>query len=79
MFLRLLEQVIFSFRTEIFPILDSLMSPLLQRIFASLDKPTTGTDDEIHLMELRREYLSLLLIILNNELGAVLVSSGMFA
>ena len=79
MFLRLLEQVIFSFRTEISPILDSLLSPLLQRIFTSLDKPTTGTDDEIHLMELRREYLSLLLIILNNELGAVLVSSGMFA
>ncbi|KAI9798068.1 MAG: pre-tRNA nuclear export protein [Piccolia ochrophora] len=76
MFLRLLDQVIFGFKTEIYGFLDSLLSPLLQRVFAGLGQPTSGTDDEIQLTELRREYLSFLLVILNNDLGSVLVSSA---
>ncbi|KAI9823936.1 MAG: pre-tRNA nuclear export protein [Thelocarpon impressellum] len=75
MFLRLLDQVVYDFKTEIYSILDSLLTPLLQRVFAGLAEPTSGTDDEIQLAELRREYLNFLLIILNNDLGAVLVSS----
>ncbi|KAF2837809.1 Exportin-T [Patellaria atrata CBS 101060] len=75
-FLRLLDQVVHSFKTEIYGILDTLLTPLLQRVFAGLQEPTTGTDDEIQLAELRREYLNFLLIILNNELASVLVSGG---
>lgn len=75
-FLRLLDQVVFGFKAEIFNMLDSLLTPLLQRVFAGLAEPTTGTDDEIQLAELRREYLNFLLIILNNELGAVFISNG---
>ncbi|KAI9839121.1 MAG: pre-tRNA nuclear export protein [Sarea resinae] len=74
-FLRLLDQVVYGFKTEIFDILDSLLTPLLQRVFAGLSEPITGTDDEIQLAELRREYLNFLLIILNNDLGSVLVSA----
>lgn len=74
-FLRLLDQVVFGFKTEIFNMLDSLLGPLLQRVFAGLAEPTTGTDDEIQLAELRREYLNFLLIILNNDLGAVFITS----
>ncbi|GME38081.1 exportin-t [Neofusicoccum parvum] len=75
-FLRLLDQVVFGFKTEIFNMLDSLLAPLLQRVFAGLAEPTTGTDDEIQLAELRREYLNFLLIILTNDLGAVFISSA---
>ena len=75
MFLRLLDQVVYDFKAEIYDILDSLLTPLLQRVFAGLAEATTGTDDEIQLAELRREYLNFLLIILNNELGPVLVSN----
>ncbi|KAI9681452.1 MAG: pre-tRNA nuclear export protein [Caeruleum heppii] len=75
MFLRLLDQIIFGFKSEIYGILDSLLAPLLQRVFAGLAQTPTGTDDEIQLSELRREYLNVLLVILNNDLGAVLVSS----
>jgi exportin-T len=75
-FLRVLEQVVFGFKKEIYPVLDSLLTPLLQRVFAGLAEPVTGTDDEIQLAELRREYLQFLQIILNNDLGAVLVSDA---
>ena len=76
MFLRLLDQVVFGFKKEIFTVLDSLLTPLLQRVFAGLAEPITGTDDEIQLAELRREYLTFVQIILNNDLGSVLVSDA---
>ena len=75
LFLRLLDQVIFGFKTEIFAILESLLTPFLQRVFAGIAEPVSGTDDEIQLAELKREYLNFLLVVLNNELGAVLVST----
>ncbi|RKF59322.1 Exportin-T [Erysiphe neolycopersici] len=76
MFLRLLDQVIFSFKKDIYGVLNSLLTPLLQRIFAGLAEPINGTDDEIQLDELRREYLTFIQVILNNELGIVFVSES---
>ncbi|KAI5306738.1 hypothetical protein KEM56_007364 [Ascosphaera pollenicola] len=74
LFLRLQDQVIFGFKSEISGILDSLLTPFLQRVFAGLSEPITGTDDEIQLAELKREYLNFILIILNNDLSPVIVS-----
>ncbi|KAK7917970.1 exportin-T [Apiospora marii] len=74
MFLRLLDQVVYGFKTEIYEVLNLLLTPLLQRVFGGLQEPINGTDDEIQLAELRREYLGFLLAILNNDLGTVLVS-----
>ncbi|PBP26539.1 putative Exportin-T [Diplocarpon rosae] len=76
MFLRLLDQVVFGFKKEIYNVLDSLLTPLLQRVFAGLAEPITGTDDEVQLAELRREYLTFVQIILNNDLADVLVSDS---
>lgn len=76
MFLRLLDQVVYGFKTEIYDVLNALLTPLLQRIFGGLSEPITGTDDEIQLAELRREYLSFLQIILNNGLEGVLISEA---
>lgn len=74
-FLRLLDQVIFGFKTQIFDILDTLLTPLLQRILGGFSEQTAGTDDEIQLGELRREYLGFLLVLLGNNLESVLVST----
>jgi len=74
MFLRTLGQVVYGFKAEIFDILDQLLSPLLQQVFTGLSQPTSGTDDEIQLRELKQQYLNLILVILNNDLGSVLVS-----
>ncbi|KAL2014578.1 hypothetical protein VTN00DRAFT_2103 [Thermoascus crustaceus] len=74
LFLRLLDQVIFGFKGEIYSILDTLLTPFLQRVFAGIAHPTTGTDDEIQLAELKREYVNFLLAVLNNDLGSVIVS-----
>ncbi|KIW48210.1 uncharacterized protein PV06_00822 [Exophiala oligosperma] len=75
LFLRLLDQVIYSFKNDISNFLDRLFSGLLQRVFAGMSAGTSGTDDEIELAELKREYLNFLMIILGNDLGAVLVSA----
>lgn len=74
MFLRTLGQVVYGFKGEISTILDQLLSPLFQRVFAGLSQPTTGTDDEIQLRELKQQYLSFVLVIINHDLGGVLVS-----
>lgn len=75
-FLRLLEQVIFGFKEEIFPILDRLLQPLLQRLLGAVSISAEGTDDEIFVAELRREYLSFILITLNNDLDKVFISES---
>ncbi|KAL2262132.1 hypothetical protein VTK26DRAFT_2366 [Humicola hyalothermophila] len=76
MFLRLLEQVVYNFKGEIYNILDHLLTPLLERVFGGLAEPISGTDDEIQLQELRREYVSFVQVILLNDLGGVLVSAA---
>lgn len=60
----------------VFEILNGLITPLLQGVFASLGEPTAGTDDEVELAELRKEFLTFILVIVNNDLGQVLVSPG---
>ncbi|KAK4639680.1 pre-tRNA nuclear export protein [Podospora bellae-mahoneyi] len=76
MFLRLLEQIVYNFKGEISNILDLLLTPLLQRVFGGLSEPINGTDDEIQLQELRREYVSFVQVIFMNDLGGVLVSAA---
>jgi exportin-T len=75
-FLKVLGQVMFTFKAEIAGVLDTLLSPLLQRIFSALAVTPAGTDDEIQLAELRREYLTFIMALLNNGLGSLLVSSA---
>ncbi|KAF2205915.1 Exportin-T [Delitschia confertaspora ATCC 74209] len=74
-FLKVLDQVIYTFKSEIVGILDTLLTPLLQRVFAAFAEPVNGTDDAIQLAELRREYLNFILILLMHDLGSILVSN----
>lgn len=75
MFLRLLGQVVHGFKGEIFNFLDLLLTPLLERVFVGLSEPISGTDDEIQLQELRREFLAFINVILINNLAGVLIST----
>ena len=75
LFLRLLDQVIYGFKNDIYDFLDRMFTGLLQRVFNGISAAVSGTDDEIELAELKREYLNFLLVILGNDLGAVLVSA----
>lgn len=76
LFLRLLDQVIYGFKSEIFDILNTILAPFLQRVFSGIGEVATGTDDEIQVAELKHEYLNFLLAILNHNLQGVLVSEG---
>ena len=73
--LRLLNQLVYGFKTEMQDILNTLLTPLLQRVFQGLAETTTGTDDELQLAEVKSHYVSFLLVILNNDLGQVFVSN----
>jgi exportin-T len=75
-FMKVLGQVIFTFKAEIARILDSVLTPLLQRIFTALATTPSGTDDEIQLAELRREYLNFINVVLGHGLGSVFVSEA---
>ncbi|KAF1951765.1 Exportin-T [Byssothecium circinans] len=75
-FLQVLGQVIFIFKADISGILDRVLTPLLQRIFAALATTPSGTDDEIQLAELRREYLNFINVVLGHGLGSVFVSEA---
>ena len=74
LFLRLLDQVIFGFKGEVYSILDTLLTPFLERVFSCIAVPAAGTDEEIQLAELKREYLNFLLAVLGNDLGSVILS-----
>lgn len=76
LFMRLLDQVVYGFKLEIYDVLNTILTPFLQRVFNGMADPAYGTDDEIQLAELKREFLNFLLIVLNNGLEAVLVSEG---
>lgn len=73
--LRLLDQVTFGFKNDVFDFLDASFGDILQRVWAGISVSATGTDDEVELNELKREYLNFLLVILGNGLGGVLVST----
>lgn len=74
--LRLLDQVTFGFKEEVSSFLDAVFGSLLQKVYAGVSAPATGTDDEVELAELKREYLNFLLVVLGNGLGgSVLVST----
>jgi exportin-T len=76
LFLRLLDQLIYGFKSEVSSFLDTMFTGLVQRVFAGISATTSGTDDEIELAELKREYLNFLTVILNNDLGSVLISES---
>lgn len=76
LFLKLLDQVVYGFKSEIFDILNPLLTTFLQRVFAGISEPVSGTDDAIQLAELKREYLTFLLNLMNNDLASALVSES---
>lgn len=77
--LRLLDQIIHIFKLEIFDILNTLLTPFLHKVFLAIGQIAEGTDDILHLAELKRAYLGFLLVILNNNLSGVLISEGRYS
>ena len=67
-FYRLVSQLIYGFKGEMYDTLDKLLTPLLERTFAAFSRPTEGTDDTVQQSELRREYLNFITTLLQNKL-----------
>ena len=74
--LRSLDQVTFGFQHDVFGFLDTLFGGLMRRVWAGFSTPANGTDEEVQLAELKREYLNFLLVILGNGLGGIIVSTN---
>jgi exportin-T len=77
-FLPLLAQLVHAFKAEIASILDAVLSPLVQKVFEHLSDPVSGTSDAIQLSELRREFLTFIMVCLSNDLGGVFISSSKY-
>ncbi|KAF3083296.1 pre-tRNA nuclear export protein [Orbilia oligospora] len=73
-FLRLLDQLIHGFKKDMSDYLDRLLTPLCSKVFQIATQPTTGTDDQLETGELKREYLTFLLTILNSDLSEIFMS-----
>ncbi|TPX58420.1 hypothetical protein PhCBS80983_g03131 [Powellomyces hirtus] len=73
-FLPFISHIAHKFKPAIFPIMNELIGPLLERVFASLNQPVEGTDDAMSLSELRKGYLNLLAQIFNSDMEGVLVT-----
>lgn len=58
--------------------MNTLFTPLLNRIFQSLNQPAEGTDDIINQNDLKKKYLEFVLGLLNNDLDSVFISDGEF-
>ncbi|KAK7204085.1 Exportin-T [Myxozyma melibiosi] len=77
-FMSFLGQLIHSFKGEpgMFDMLDQVLTPLLNGIFYALSVSANGsTDEEIQQTDMKKAYLSFMLGVLNNGMGAVLASN----
>lgn len=75
-FLASMVQVMFKFKTAIFPILNEIIVPLIERVFVDLNLTPSGYDERNDLIDLRRAYLTFLGGIFLYELDNVLVTEG---
>ncbi|KAJ3162686.1 pre-tRNA nuclear export protein [Geranomyces michiganensis] len=73
-FLPFIIHITHKFKPAVFPIMNDLIGPLLERVFASLNLPVEGTDDALSLQELRKGYLNLLAQIFNSDMEGILVT-----
>lgn len=58
------------------PLFDTLLSPLLERIFYLLNQPTQGTDEAVLSEDLRRAYLSFLGVVIANGFEGLFLTDG---
>ncbi len=72
-FIRLLSQIVFAFKTDISNFFAENLSLLLERVFDRMTEQALGTDDEHELRELRQEFLSFIMVCLNNNLGGAFI------
>lgn len=59
------------------PILHDMIAPLRERTEVFLSKETTGTDDVVEVMDVKRAYMSFFASIFNADQEGVLTSEGL--
>lgn len=85
-FLGFLGHLLHSFRNDegVYNMLKSLLSPLCQRVFASLEELSASaeagnTDDKVHKVEIQRGYLMFIMQILRDRMGGAIVQDKQLA
>lgn len=69
--LPLLNQMIYILKADMEPILASRMPLIVSQVLARLNRPAAGTDEQLQLMELQREFFSFLLYCLSHRMARV--------
>ncbi|TIA87154.1 hypothetical protein E3P99_03348 [Wallemia hederae] len=73
-FLVFLNMLLHKLKSQIFPILNSILQPIIDRVFSFLSTQVTGTDDELSRAEMEKSYLSFIGTILSAGLQGVFIS-----
>ncbi|KAJ9076243.1 pre-tRNA nuclear export protein, variant 3 [Entomophthora muscae] len=68
--------LVHKFSNELYPVMDKLLSPLLERSFVFLNEQPTGTDEMVMLVNLRKAYVSFLSSLFGSRMEGVLCSEG---
>ncbi|KAI0223655.1 pre-tRNA nuclear export protein [Massospora cicadina] len=65
-----------KFANELYPVMDALLAPLLDRAFVFLNEPPAGTDALVMLVNLRKAYVSFLSSLFGSRMEGVLCSEA---
>ncbi|KAJ3109809.1 pre-tRNA nuclear export protein [Phlyctochytrium planicorne] len=73
-FLPSVGQLMYKFKLSVFPILNEVFSPIIERAFIFLNQTPTGFDEMNEMIELRKSYLTFLNNIFANDLEGTLIT-----
>lgn len=73
-FLTFLNMLVHKLKSQIFSILNSILQPIIDRVFSFLSMQVSGTDDELNKAEMEKSYLNFIGTILSAGLQGVFIS-----
>ncbi|KAI8842130.1 armadillo-type protein [Chytridium lagenaria] len=75
-FLPSVGQLMHNFKASVFPILNEVLTPIIERIFISLNQTPSGYDETKELIELKKAYLNFVNSIFINDLEGTLITEA---
>ncbi|TIB02398.1 hypothetical protein E3P94_01132 [Wallemia ichthyophaga] len=73
-FLTFLNMLVHKLKSQVFSILNSILQPIIDRVFSFLSMQISGTDDELNRTEMEKSYLNFIGTILSAGLQGVFIS-----
>ncbi|KAJ3215282.1 pre-tRNA nuclear export protein [Dinochytrium kinnereticum] len=75
-FLPSVGQLMHKFKASVFPILNEVLTPIIERVFMFLNQTPSGFDEMNEIIELRKAYLTFVNHIFTNDLEGTLITEA---